>query len=71
MSTPKLKRGQRLPRQDQERIGKELLAQYEAGRSVRQLCAETGYSIGRVRRLLEDAGVTFRPRGGHNPVTRD
>jgi DNA-directed RNA polymerase specialized sigma24 family protein len=64
--TPELRRGQRLPDDQRAKIGAELLKRYESGRSVRQICAETGYSIGRVRRLLEDAGVTFRSRGGRN-----
>ncbi|GEL24210.1 hypothetical protein PSU4_31640 [Pseudonocardia sulfidoxydans NBRC 16205] len=62
--TPDLKRGQRLSDAQRSTIGAELLKRYETGKSVRELCAETGYSIGRVRRLLEDAGVTFRARGG-------
>ncbi|HZZ49060.1 MAG TPA: helix-turn-helix domain-containing protein [Pseudonocardia sp.] len=62
--TPSLRRGQRLAENQRNKIGAELLRRYEQGRSVREICTETGYSIGRVRRLLQDAGVTFRPRGG-------
>ena len=62
--TPNLTRGQRLPDAEKRRIGTQLLREYESGKSIRQLCAETGYSIGRVRRLLADVGVTFRGRGG-------
>jgi DNA-directed RNA polymerase specialized sigma24 family protein len=62
--TPTLRRGQRLPENQRGKIGAELLRRYEQGRSVREICAETGYSIGRVRRLLQEAGVTFRARGG-------
>ena len=47
-------------------VGQDLLRRYEAGASIREICRETGYSIGRVRRLLEDAGVTYRRRGGAN-----
>lgn len=36
---------------------------YEAGKSVRNISEETGYSIGRVRSLLESAGTEFRARG--------
>lgn len=61
---PELRRGQRLPDAERRKLGAELRKWYEAGRSVRQLSAETGYSIGRVRRLLIESGVTFRPRGG-------
>ena len=62
--TPPLRRGQRLAKKQRGKIGGELLQRYEQGRSVREICAETGYSIGRVRRLLLEAGVTFRARGG-------
>jgi hypothetical protein len=62
--TPELKRGQRLPDAQRAKIGAELIKRYEAGKSVRDICAETGYSIGRVRRLLEESGVEFRERGG-------
>ena len=62
--TPELRRGQRLPDGERAKVSAELLKRYQSGRSVREICAETGYSIGRVRRLLIDAGVTFRSRGG-------
>lgn len=68
--TPELKRGQRLPDSQRQKVGAELLKLYQAGRSVRQICAETGYSIGRVRRLLEEAGVTYRHRGGASGRSR-
>ena len=61
---PRLDRGRRLAQADRSAVASELLKGYQAGRSVRQLCAETGYSIGRVRRLLIEAGVEFRSRGG-------
>ena len=61
---PNLSRGQRMQAGDRERVGADLLEQYNAGRSIRELCADTGYSIGRVRRLLDEAGVTYRSRGG-------
>lgn len=44
-------------------LGAELKSRYEAGSSVRQLSIETGYSIQRVRSLLNGAGTTMRPRG--------
>jgi hypothetical protein len=47
-------------------VSQNLLRRYEGGASIREICRETGYSIGRVRRLLEDAGVTYRRRGGAN-----
>ena len=44
-------------------LGQQLRKQYQEGSSVRQLAAETGYSIQRVRGLLELAGTPMRPRG--------
>lgn len=63
---PQVARQRRLSGEDRVKAGQALLREYEKGRSIRQLCADTGYSIGRVRRLLEEAGVTYRARGGAN-----
>ncbi|GKT25678.1 hypothetical protein AVHM3334_18715 [Acidovorax sp. SUPP3334] len=46
-----------------EIIGDRLRAMYQSGQSVRQLADETGYSIQRVRALLQAAGTHMRPRG--------
>lgn len=46
-----------------EAMGEKLRAMYQAGLSVRQLSDETGYSIQRVRALLQAAGTNMRPRG--------
>lgn len=59
-----------MPSADRAAVGEDLLRRYESGRSIREICRETGYSIGRVRRLLEDAGVTYRRRGGANRSAR-
>jgi hypothetical protein len=61
---PTLKRGQHLTEQQRAELGRELSQRYLAGQSIRDICRSSGYSIGRVRRLLIDAGVTFRARGG-------
>ena len=45
------------------RIGHHLRAQYEAGRSIRGLTQDTGYSIARVRSLLEKSGTKIRAQG--------
>lgn len=45
------------------RIGNVLLSEYTNGRSIRELATDTGYSIARVRSLLERGGVDFRQRG--------
>lgn len=61
---PFLRRGQRLTGRERLDVGYRLLERYRDGKSIREICRETGYSIGRVRRLLIDAGVQFRRRGG-------
>jgi hypothetical protein len=61
---PALEPQQRLSEEERQKIGAELRRRYDQGHSIRGICVETGYSIGRVRRLLELAGVTFRARGG-------
>ena len=62
--TPELARNQRVTGTERTKLGNELLKRYQKGASIREICSETGYSIGRVRRLLVDAGVEFRGRGG-------
>ncbi|MBO0841222.1 MAG: transcriptional regulator, partial [Sciscionella sp.] len=63
---PREVRGRHLPDDVRARLGRQLGARYIAGASIRDICAETGFTIGRVRRLLTDAGVRFRRRGGAN-----
>lgn len=50
---------------DRERsvVGATLRARYEAGASIRELAADTNYSISRLRHLLEESGTEFRRRG--------
>lgn len=52
------------PGPDRDKLAAGLKAKYEGGKSIRALAEETGRSYGGVHRLLEDAGVTFRSRGG-------
>ncbi len=68
--TPDLARNQRVTGPERSKLSSELLKRYERGQSIREICTETGYSIGRVRRLLVDAGVEFRGRGGIQGRTR-
>lgn len=49
-----------------EALAEQLAARYRAGESVRVLAASTRRSYGMVHRLLEEAGVEFRPRGGNH-----
>lgn len=46
-----------------EAMGEKLRSMYQAGLSVRKLSDETGYSIQRIRALLQAAGTPMRPRG--------
>ncbi|MFE7793843.1 helix-turn-helix domain-containing protein [Streptomyces sp. NPDC057460] len=50
------------PARDQ--VATELRKRYENGDSVRSIAEATNRSYGGVHRLLADAGVTFRSRGG-------
>jgi hypothetical protein len=52
-----------LPDLAQHKIGAVLREQYEAGASIRQLAERSGYSITRVRILLQHSGTTIRGRG--------
>ncbi|WP_351234229.1 helix-turn-helix domain-containing protein [Streptomyces sp. NPDC002133] len=52
------------PGPDRDKLAAELKSKYDAGKSIRALAQETGRSYGGVHRLLEDAGATFRSRGG-------
>lgn len=45
-------------------IGHELQKRYESGNSIREIADDTGYSIQRVRSLLQASGTSFRHRGG-------
>ena len=64
IEVPRVTKHVRLDPATADRVGKELRIRYEAGESIRQIVAETGYGITRVRGLLKRAGTTFRGRGG-------
>lgn len=53
-----------------EAIGQVLRNRYESGMSVRQLADETGYSIQRIRTLLNATGTTMRPRGRNAQIAQ-
>jgi N6-adenosine-specific RNA methylase IME4 len=63
MKVPYLDPNVRLPDQVSEKVGEVLKSKYEDGASIRQLVAESGYSITRVRGLISRAGADIRPRG--------
>jgi len=60
---PKLGPNVRLGADLAGRLGATLRQRYDDGSSIRQLAAETGYSIARVRSLLQQAETTLRPQG--------
>lgn len=55
---------QRIAGADRARLAKALVKGYEGGASIRELASQHATSIGRIRRLLVESGVQFRPRGG-------
>lgn len=58
----------RLSEEQAEKIGSALKKKYDNGKSVRELAAETGYSIARVRVLLANTNTELRPRGKSRKV---
>lgn len=60
---PQLVPNEHVTKDRAEAIGDKLRTLYEQGRSIRQLSDETGYSIQRIRSLLQAAETTMRPRG--------
>ncbi len=66
IAVPHIDSNVRLPTHVSEHLGTKLRHRYEAGASIRVLAQETGYSITRVRGLLDCAGTKIRPRGRAN-----
>lgn len=62
---PVLEPHERLRPGTKETVGATLRSEYERGSSIRDLAAQTGYTISRIRTLLTDAGATFRDPGRH------
>lgn len=60
---PSLLPNERLSKDRINAMGDKLRALYQSGRSVRQLADDTGYSIQRIRILLQAAETSMRPRG--------
>ena len=61
-----IKKGKRVTGEDREALKADLKKRYEEGATIRILHTETGRSFGAIQRLLLEAGVTMRPRGGAN-----
>lgn len=54
----------RVTGQERTELARSLETQYLAGASIRDLSASTGRSYGFIHRMLTDAGVPLRGRGG-------
>ncbi|TPW78535.1 DNA methyltransferase [Schumannella sp. 10F1B-5-1] len=62
--TPQLAPHQRLDAAAADELAKVVRSFYDTGQSIRDIARTTGYSIQRVRSLLQHAGADLRPRGG-------
>jgi hypothetical protein len=61
-------RAARVTGKERAELARSLETKYRAGASIRELSASTGRSYGFIHRMLTDAGVQLRGRGG---ATRD
>ena len=59
-----LKKGARITGAERTKLSADLKRKYSSGTSIRALAAETGRSYGFVHRMLSEAGVQLRGRGG-------
>ncbi|MEU3018606.1 MULTISPECIES: helix-turn-helix domain-containing protein [unclassified Nocardiopsis] len=59
-----LRKGTRVSGEDRSELAARLRSRYDEGESIRSLAAATGRSYGFVHRLLSEAGVELRGRGG-------
>jgi hypothetical protein len=59
-----LKKGARITGGDRNKLAADLKRKYTSGLSIRDLASETGRSYGFVHRVLSEAGVPLRGRGG-------
>lgn len=66
--TEPIKKGKRVTGEERDALAADLKRRYEGGETIRQLHDATGRSFGAIQRLLSEAGVTMRPRGGANRV---
>lgn len=51
---------------ERETLVKKVAKAYASGHSIRDIAAANAMSYGKTHRLLEEAGVTLRSRGGNN-----
>jgi predicted transcriptional regulator len=59
-----LTKGARVTGEERDRVAADLAKKYERGASIRSLAEQTGRSYGFVHRILTEAGVSLRGRGG-------
>ncbi len=59
-----LTKGRRITGDERGSLSDDLRRQYEQGRSIRAIAADTGRSYGFVHRVLLESGATLRGRGG-------
>ena len=63
---PPLKPHEHLTAEVRARIAAVVRKEYEAGKSIRAIAAESGYSIQRVRGFLEESGAQIRSKGSYS-----
>ncbi|MCW4353156.1 helix-turn-helix domain-containing protein [Hoyosella sp. YIM 151337] len=61
-----LSKGARITGESRERIRSEIRQKYESGASIRSLAESMGRSYGFVHKILVEADVKLRGRGGAN-----
>lgn len=71
IQVPQLSLFERLSDAEREDVAYTLRDQYTTGRSIREISTETGYSIQRVRSLLQEADTPLRGRGGPRSNTAE
>lgn len=59
-----IQKGSRVTGESREVLASEFKRRYEEGESIRLLAESSGRSYGFVHRILNEAGVTLRGRGG-------
>ena len=59
-----LKKGARIVGAERTKLALDLKKQYDKGKSIRELADSHGRSYGFVHRVLSEAGVSLRGRGG-------
>lgn len=59
-----LRKGTRVTGTDRGKLAADLKSRYDAGESIRSLASSTGRSYGFIHRIMTEAGVELRGRGG-------